>query len=450
MTLSLALAYTAIKNALLYFFISHRRYGLLFCLLCTLTMLNGCNDTQPQEAIFSSPQYKWGKITGRTVTIRGHKNDISRPYMTKAFARYEAITGNTVRIEALTHEELAVNLPAAFVEGRIEKPDLILSFGGSSIERLEPEKNFYDFTNAPWVSDLTDTAINHTIYNGKVIGLPYGEASVSGMLYNKKLFAELGIAVPKNQQEFLEACESLLRHGITPVYLPYMENTMMLYQFPLDSIVQRSQTLEQLNKGLLSYSQIPEMQKIVSWYKLMADRGYFGPNYTKNGWAGMDPAMRGGKYAMMICWDTWLYTNFTGDPSHFGIMPAFMEVPENGVFEGPNLVLLIANKNSPQLDVALDLITFIADPYNYNLTLAGMYTAPAFKNQVGSISTPQYMAAERLIEKHFYDSTAMLRIRGFSQLDAGYIQKHMQDSNYTVQDCLRDMDAARLKRAAAH
>lgn len=397
---------------------------------------------------FPSPLYQWGLVKGQSLILWGNRDDLKRPYLRKALERYQEKTGNTVHTVGFSHGELREKLKAAFAgEGSAEQPDLLLSFGGVNIETLNPDANFYDFTTAPWVEDLTDTALNQTIFNSKVIGLPYWEASISGILYNKELFKRYGIEVPRTQQAFLDACEKLLRNGITPIYLPFAEPTMLLYQFPMDSLLRDRRVLNALNDGTLNYSDLPGMGRIVDWYRMMAEKGYFGKNYTQNGWDGMDAALRDGHYAMLIAWDTWLYTDFSGDPSRFGIMPAFMGAVEQGSFEGPNLALLIVNKHSPRLPAALDFITFMADPYNYNVTLAGIYTAPVFKEQIGSISTPQYSEKQQEIEQLFCDSTAWTRIRGFSQADAVYIQRHMRDPDYSTQSCLQDMDASRRRNA---
>lgn len=424
----------------------------LCLLLVSAFVLSGCGSSAPLKkssaAGFAKPQYQWSTDGGETLVVWGDETDLDRSYLKKAFERYEALTGNTLLIEPISKQDYEARAASAFDSGNANQPDILLSQGGRNLDRFYPDDNFYDFTDAPWVDDLTSTSINQTIYNGRVIGLPHSEASISGTLYNKKLFKKCGITPPRTQQEFMNACETLLENGITPMYLPYAEITMLLYQFPLDTLLQEDGVLSSLNDGSLSYSQIPEMQTIVEWYRTMSDKGYFGTNYTKNNWGGMDDALKSKDYAMMLCWDTWLYSDYTGNPADFGLMPAFMGVPEEGTFEGPNLTMLIVNKNSPRLEAALNFINFVADPYNYNVAFEGLYTAPVFKKQVKSISTPQYVEAERLIEKHFCDSTAWLRIKGFAQIDASYIQRHMQEKDYSATQCLLDMDAARKKRAA--
>lgn len=417
----------------------------------TLLFLMGCGqekmsvEAKMQTTPFSAPQYDWGQSTGETLTVWGNYPDLERAYITRAFKRYEELTGNKLEVEQMPKEQFQAKMMAAF-NGVEEKPDIIFSYGGTNISDYQPDKNFYDFSDAPWIEDLTNMSINQTVYNGKVIGLPHWEASVSGTLYNKEIFEKYHIEIPKNQEEFLDVCQRLSDQGIIPVYLPGDEYTMLLYQFPLDSLVEDERILRGLNDGSLGYQDIPEMKRIVSWYKDMAEKGYFGDDYKNNNWAGMNEAMNSGEYAMMLCWDTWLYTDFTGDPHKFGLMPAFMGVPEAGTFEGPNLGLFIVNRHSDKLESALDFITFLADPYNYNVAFEGFYTAPVFKNQVASISTPQYLEAERLIEKNFRDSIAWLRIEGFSQMDAQCILDFMDSDGMTAKECLQRMDELRDKR----
>lgn len=427
-----------------------KRRMILSVVLIGILVLAGCSIQTEEKGEFhngfSNPIYDWDNGPAEPLVLWGTP-DLDRSYITKAFERYRALTGNELEIDLIPQNEFEEKLYLAFVKGGGEQPDIVFSYGGTNIEKYNPDDNFYDLTEEPWVEDLTNTSINQTIYNGKVVGLPHWEASISGTIYNKKLFKKYKLKIPTTQEEFMHVCEVLYSNGITPLYMPCKEASMLLYQFPLDTVVEDIDILKQLNNGSLSYADIPQMEKIVNWYKTMADKGYLGESYLTQDWDGMEEAMSSGKYAMLLCWDTWLYTDFKGNPDDFGLMPAFMGVPEEGTFEGPNLGLFLVNQKSSKLESALNFITFLADPYNYNVAFDGIYTAPVFKNQVKSISTPQYQESERLIERNFRDSTAWLRIRGFSQMDASAILEYMDsESDETAEECLKKMDALRNKR----
>lgn len=403
------------------------------------------HSTQSSSTSYTSPLYDWTSEGSETLTLWAQEPEMDRIYMKRAIKNYESSTGNKINVVQFPKEEFLSSVSDAFLN-KTQAPDLLLSYGGTNLDRFHPDENLYDFTDAVWVDDLTDTSITQTVYHGKIIGLPHWEASISGTLYNKDIFSKFGITLPANQSEFMDVCEKLLSHGITPLYMPFVDPSMMLYQFPLDTIVSDTDTLQGLNDNSLSYSTLPEMKHIVEWYKTMADRGYFGQNFEENAWDGMNDALKSGEYAMMLCWDTWLYTDFDGDAGSFGLMPAFMGIPDSGTFEGPNLALVTVNKNSDKLDAAINFVTFLADPYNYNQAFDGIYTAPVFKRQTASISTPQYTEAERLIESNYNDSVAWLRVRGFSQTDASCIRDYITSSDMSASDCLEKMDQMRNLR----
>lgn len=430
-----------------YFFL-HLILSVLCIFLCGCTRMA---ETPPSEPpVFEAPLYQWGTVSGRTLRVWGRSEDLNRSYIKRAFQRYEEFTGNKVVTESYPAEQMEEKVWAA-LQSKDSSFDLLLSFGGTNIDAFNPEENFFDFSDAKWVDDLTDTSINQAIYHGKVIGLPYWEVSISGTLYNKEIFKKLGITPPRDQKEFIQTCKTLQDHGITPLYLPCGAPTMMLYQFPLDTIIKESGRLDDINQDLIGYADLPEMRTVIEWYRTMAEEGFLGEDFMENDWDGMSLAMSSGEYAMMLCWDTWIYTDFKGDTSTLGLMPAFMGYPEQGTFEGPNLSMLMVNKNGSQVDAAIDLVTFMADPYNYNDAFQDIYTAPVFKQQMNSISTPQYVETARWIEENYNDSTAWLRIQGFSQSDATCILDCMTKADgYDITQCLTDMDTLRLERKSKH
>lgn len=74
-----------------------------------------------------------------------------------------------------------------------------------------------DLTGQPFIDRLTDTAkLSVQEPDGKFYKVPL-DTWFQGIMYNKKIFAENNIEVPKTWDEFIKVCEKLKAAGIKPI-----------------------------------------------------------------------------------------------------------------------------------------------------------------------------------------------------------------------------------------
>lgn len=385
-----------------------------------------------------------------TLTFYGDAGNVQRPYMQNLFKLYEEATGNKLDVQGIESENFETVCLTKFQTGDI--PDLFLHHGGFSLDAYNPAENFVDFSDAEWVSDIQDSVLPTAKRNGIVYGCPYWEASYSGLLYNTKIFEELGIELPKTQDEFNAVCDTLLENGVQPIYLPLKDAWPILYQYGMDPVFEDAELLEKLNTNQTTYAEIPEMKAQLEWYKMAAEKGYFGETFSTDTWDYCMEVLGEGEAAMMYCWDTWLYSDYDSESytyvaDDFGIMPAFLATTENGTFEGPNCCLTLVNKNSENVEAAIEFVNFMANPENYNAAFDGFETAPVFKQQTTIKTTPQYDGAAEWIAEVGHASIANPEIIGFSNVDGAKCIQELLIGNVDVDTCLQRMDEERIKAA---
>src|SRR4051794_35088068 len=88
---------------------------------------------------------------------------------------------------------------------------------GSLLQALSPEKTLVDLTNDPALKDTDPSFLPAVTQNGKVYGAPWGTAMGGGILYNKDVYSQLGLSVPKTWAEFESNSDKIKAAGITPV-----------------------------------------------------------------------------------------------------------------------------------------------------------------------------------------------------------------------------------------
>jgi raffinose/stachyose/melibiose transport system substrate-binding protein len=103
-----------------------------------------------------------------------------------------------------------------------EMADLFQYNSGSLFQALNPEKNLVDLGDIQGnVVDSFKSVV--TSPDGKVRGVPFGAAMGGGIYYNKKIYAELGLNVPKSWVEFMANNEKIKAAGKVAVAQTYKD-----------------------------------------------------------------------------------------------------------------------------------------------------------------------------------------------------------------------------------
>ncbi len=89
---------------------------------------------------------------------------------------------------------------------------------GSLFQQINPVQNLVDLTSEPWQADvLSSFKSTVTASDGTVRGAPVGAAMGGGVLYNKKVYADLGLSIPKTWADFMANNEKIKAAGKAPV-----------------------------------------------------------------------------------------------------------------------------------------------------------------------------------------------------------------------------------------
>lgn len=387
---------------------------------------------------------------GITLTLMGKESDLEKSYMKKIFEQYETSTGN--RLEIISYEDADYETSASqkFADGNI--PDIFMHFNNADLKRYDVEDNFYYLNDEDWVDDLTDNVHAYCQDgDGNLLGLPFWENSISGCYYNKTILDSLGLKPATTQAEFDVLCQALADIGYTPICWP-ADGCAWMIQFALDPVFADDPSLlERLNQNKITYADIPEVSNMVQWIADAADKGWFGTDFMETGWVDISPAMSSGKAVMTFIWDTWFYTDMTKDGKYsiddFALMPVFLNTVDSGTYEGGNLNMMMANKNSDQLDAVLEFLDFCASRENYNVAFDGISTVNCFKGQTTNIQSHMVTDASVSVDANVRISTAASKIVGYSADDMVTVVNDLFHKRTDVPGCVKLMDDYRVSEA---
>ncbi|POX57331.1 sugar ABC transporter substrate-binding protein [Streptomyces sp. Ru71] len=122
-------------------------------------------------------------------------------------------------------EQHHVPSPETAIRTRLVKddiPDVISLNGNSTFGELASAGVFYDFSRTKAAQQILP-GVKKVLSDlgsggkGELNGLPFA-SNASGVLYNKALFAQYGVAVPRTWNDLIAAAATFRKAGVTPFY----------------------------------------------------------------------------------------------------------------------------------------------------------------------------------------------------------------------------------------
>ena len=98
-----------------------------------------------------------------------------------------------------------------------DMPDVFLYNSGSLFQAINPQQNLTPLTDEPFEANVLDSFKTVVSAGGDVYGVPIQTAMGGGILYNKKIYADLGLSVPKTWADFMANNEKIKAAGKVPV-----------------------------------------------------------------------------------------------------------------------------------------------------------------------------------------------------------------------------------------
>jgi raffinose/stachyose/melibiose transport system substrate-binding protein len=204
--------------------------------------------------------------------------------------------------------DMATNLSASFV--RSSPPDLGCLNYNLEMARFMERGALSDLSDLPEAAAVREDVLDLTNwypgYPGRTSVIPYSVTAAS-VIYNRRIFADNGLAVPTTWDELIQVCEALLAAGITPIYGTFRD-PWTIAQGLFDYTVGGMVDVRGFYKAMHEIGENVGPDSEVSFQKTMLEpvtrmvqlTKYINPDAASRGYGDGNTAMAQGQAAMYL------------------------------------------------------------------------------------------------------------------------------------------------------
>lgn len=358
-----------------------RKFHLSAAVLLVSTMLlsacgSGNNNSSVNQTGTSGTEEQASKPV--TLKVLVASDWLKEKKWQQVFDDYEAKTGNKLDIQSAP-----VNSYQDLVNTRLataDAPDLLFYWSQAGrIKQLTPEKNLLDLSNEDYVSRINPAVSKYFLKSeGKLYGIPVTGLSVSGVIYNKKVFNDLGIQIPQTYEEFLAACDKIKAAGITPVYEAGKEGwPLQIYTFSAMANVINSQPdlMDKINANQTSFGEVPEYVDALQKQADLKEKGYLNKDLFSGTYDMSLEQVATGKSAMIFEADWAIEPIITKFPdAEIGMFPLPWGGNNIAGIADPNGLYVL--KKSKNLEAAKGFLDFFASEEELSTYFSSVKSIP--------------------------------------------------------------------------
>ncbi len=104
-----------------------------------------------------------------------------------------------------------------------EMNDILMYNSGSLFAALDPAANLVPLTDQGFMDGIDESFKTATEADGEYYGVPFEQAMGGGVLYNKSVYADLGLEIPRTWEQFMANNAVIKEAGIDPVVQTYAD-----------------------------------------------------------------------------------------------------------------------------------------------------------------------------------------------------------------------------------
>lgn len=232
-----------------------------------------------------------------TLHLFHYKQEIVNEMEEIAVAFHNLYPNITIETETIPNDAQTV-LKTRLFGG--EAPDIMMLQSYSTVFEYAKEGFLADLTNENFMNNVVNAARKSVTYNGKIYALPLDMAGI-GVIYNRDLFAKLGLEIPKTYSELKNICRVISDNGYTPFALSIRES------WPLGHFISMAHTvaigdkldgwLDEMNAGTGTFAS-EEMDKMFEVFDFFKANG--GDRAMEMDYNSCLNNFASGNYAMMV------------------------------------------------------------------------------------------------------------------------------------------------------